>query len=181
MQNLEVVERKELLNLKRFSVEEVEYYDKEKNQKVMRQHVISKDAVAILKLTPEGKIVLVKQYRTAPDFKNPVLSYELPAGIIDDGETPIEAAKREMEEETAQVVGDIKEIFRFNSSIGFVNEMLYVFKAETLIKETKQKLDETEDVEVCYVTLEEAIKLIDEHKITNVATITAIYWLMGHK
>lgn len=181
MQKLEVVQRKELLNTKRFSVEEVEYYDKEKNQKVVRQHVLSRDAVVILKLTPDEKIILVKQYRTAPDYKNPVLSYELPAGMIDEGETPIEAAKREMEEETAQVVGDIKEIFRYHSSIGFVNEMLYVFKAETLIQETKQKLDETEDVEVCYVTLEEALKLINEHKITNGATIMAIYWLMAQK
>ena len=39
----------------------------------MRQHVLSRDAVVILKLTEEGKIVLVKQIRTAPDYKNPVL------------------------------------------------------------------------------------------------------------
>ena len=181
MQDLEVVERKEILKLPRFSVESVEYYDKGKGQKVMRQHVLSRDAVVILKLTEEGKIVLVKQIRTAPDYKNPVLSYELPAGVIDEGETPMEAVKREMEEETGQVVGDIKEIFRYHSSIGFVNEMLYVFKADTLIKETQQNLDDTEDIDVCYVTIEEAIKLIDEHKITNGATIAAIYWLMGQK
>jgi ADP-ribose pyrophosphatase len=55
--------------------------------------------VAILALTPDNKVVLVKQYRPGPDL----ILDEMPGGHIDDGETPLEAAKRELLEESGYV------------------------------------------------------------------------------
>lgn len=77
--------------------------------------------MAVLAITPEGKIIIVKQYRKAIE----AVSYEIPAGKLEVGEAGDEmaAAARELEEET-QYRGELKLIHEFYTSIGFCNEKL---------------------------------------------------------
>jgi ADP-ribose pyrophosphatase len=98
-------------------------------------------AVAIV-VEREGKILFVKQYRPAIG----VVTLEIPAGLIDPGETPAEAAKRELAEE-AQLTGDLEYLTGFYLSPGFCDEKLHVFRA-TNLKEAYAKPDDDEDITV---------------------------------
>ena len=79
-----------------------------------RELIFHKGAVAVLAVTPEGKIIIVKQYRKAIE----AVSYEIPAGKLEVGEAGDEmaAAARELEEET-QYKGDLELIYEFYTAI----------------------------------------------------------------
>jgi ADP-ribose pyrophosphatase len=83
-------------------------------------------AVAIL-VERDGKVLFVRQYRPAIGAS----TLEIPAGLIDEGETPEEAAKRELAEE-AGLTGELEYLVGFYLSPGFCNEKLHVFRAKNL-------------------------------------------------
>ncbi|GIW23897.1 NUDIX hydrolase [Meiothermus sp.] len=84
------------------------------------------DAVAIL-AAQNGRVLFVRQYRPAIGQE----TLEIPAGLIDPGETPEAAAKRELAEE-AQLTGDLEYLAGFYLSPGFCDEKLHVFRASNL-------------------------------------------------
>jgi len=67
--------------------------------------VANPDTVAVVALTEAGEVILVREYRPGPE----TLLYELPGGAVDDGETPLEAARRELAEETGYE-GDLRAV-----------------------------------------------------------------------
>lgn len=101
------------------------------------------DAVGILALTDDGKIVFVKQYR--PAIKNFVL--EIPAGLVESGENPEDTAYRELEEEAGYKAGSMEKIYEYYSSPGISKSKTHIFLAKSLIK-TEQCLDEDEFLEI---------------------------------
>jgi ADP-ribose pyrophosphatase len=84
------------------------------------------EAVVIL-VSRAHEILGVLQHRPAINQ----ITWELPAGLIDKGETPLEAAKRELAEEV-QLTGDLELITQVYSSPGFTNEKIYIFEAKNL-------------------------------------------------
>jgi ADP-ribose pyrophosphatase len=84
------------------------------------------EAVAVLALQA-GKVLGVRQFRPAIGQE----TWEIPAGLIDQGETPLAAAKRELAEET-QLTGKLELISQFYSSPGFCNEKIYLYLASDL-------------------------------------------------
>ena len=84
-----------------------------------RELVFHRGAVSILTVTPDDKIVLVKQYRKAIEK----ISYEIPAGKLEVGEngSEKEAALRELEEETGYT-GDLELLYEFYTAIGSCHE-----------------------------------------------------------
>jgi ADP-ribose pyrophosphatase len=101
------------------------------------------DAVAIVALDAEERIVLVRQLRVATGAK----LLELPAGLVDEGEAPLETARRELREETGLHGGTWSELASFWTSPGFVNERVTVFVAHEL-EEGEPEPDAGEDLEV---------------------------------
>ncbi|MCA9839148.1 MAG: NUDIX hydrolase [Trueperaceae bacterium] len=98
------------------------------------------EAVAIVAMN-EGKILGVKQHRPAIG----ATTWEIPAGLIDEGETPEAAAHRELAEET-QLKAELELLTQFYTSPGFTNEKIYLFKA-TKLSPAQGELDEDEDLE----------------------------------
>lgn len=98
-----------------------------------RELVFHKGAVAVLAVTDEGKIILVKQYRKAIES----VSYEIPAGKLEEGEAGFEqeAASRELEEETGYQ-GQLTPLYTFYTAIGFSNEKITLYLADKLKKWT---------------------------------------------
>ena len=150
------------------------------------EHVIVSPASAILPITKDGKIVLVKQTRTAVGDK---IQYEIPAGLIDEKDyendfSDLNAAKkaviRELQEETGYITDNAKFITKVNTSPGFTNETVYIFVTDKLLGKTDQQLDESENIEVCELELEKVMNMIG-NEITNVVTIAALYWLKANK
>jgi ADP-ribose pyrophosphatase len=101
------------------------------------------DAVAIVPVDAEQRIVLVRQHRTAAGAK----LLELPAGLIDAGEEPLETARRELREETGLHGGSWRRLASFWSSPGFVDEYVTVFLAEGL-EEGEPEPEEAEEIEL---------------------------------
>jgi ADP-ribose pyrophosphatase len=85
------------------------------------------EAVAIL-VIKDQQVLGVMQHRPAIGQS----TWEIPAGLIDDGETPLEAAQRELAEEV-QMGGDLTLITQVYSSPGFTNEKIYIFEASNLV------------------------------------------------
>ncbi|MFS1512256.1 NUDIX hydrolase [Chengkuizengella sp. SCS-71B] len=134
-----------------------------------REIVKHPGAVAVLAIY-EDKMIVVEQYRK-PLEKNQI---EIPAGKLDPGEEPKEAALRELKEETGFDCGSIKHINSFYTSPGFADEKIFLFLAEELTR-GEMKLDEDEFLSCDSITLEQALEYIKEEKISDAKTITAIY------
>ncbi|MDA0798863.1 MAG: NUDIX hydrolase [Chloroflexi bacterium] len=87
------------------------------------------DAVVILAVDDEGNVLFVRQYRKAPEVE----LLELPAGVMDPGETePLKSAQRELREETGYAAGELTPLGSFYSAPGTMTELLYCFLARQL-------------------------------------------------
>ena len=166
-----MIARKEILHgrVLHVTVDTVEIDDGQggKPKTATREAVWHFGACAILPVTDDGKIILVRQYRYAA--AQPML--EVPAGKIEhDGENPAECAHRELEEETGFSSDDIKPLGYVYTSPGFCNERIYLYLAKNL-KKGHQHLDEDEFMNLEYYTPEEVEHLIDTNEIVDAKTI----------
>lgn len=132
------------------------------------------DAVAIVALDADGRVVLVRQRRTAVDAD--VL--ELPAGLIDEGEEPLESARRELREETGLRGGRWRELTSFWTTPGFVDERVTVFLAEGL-DEGEPEPDDAEDLEPVRWTVEEVEARLGE--LDDATTIIGLLLLLRER
>lgn len=135
----------------------------------VREIVRHPGAVAVLALV-DNKMLVVEQYRK-PMEKSQV---EIPAGKLDPGEVPIEAAGRELAEETGYRAGKIELINSCYTSPGFSDEIVHLYFAADLIK-GEAHLDEDEFLECEAITLEQAEQYIADQRISDAKTIMAVY------
>ena len=144
-------------------------------QTASRELVFHNGAVAVIPITADDKMVLIKQYRKAIE----ATSYEIPAGKLEVGENsdPQAAALRELEEE-AGLTGELELVYDFYTAIGFCNEKIKLYAAKNLRRvDNPRPQDEDEFLELYEVTLEEAESLIASGDICDAKTIMAIqYW-----
>lgn len=122
-------------------------------------------AVAIVAITDAGKVVLVEQYRL-PMGQSTI---ELPAGLAGDvagaeDEASIEAAKRELLEETGYAATRWTELVRGCSSPGLTDESVVLFLAEGLQKQSDGGGDESEQITIHEVPLEDVLRWLNESK-----------------
>ncbi|MCG7406340.1 NUDIX hydrolase [Paenibacillus sp. ACRRX] len=134
-----------------------------------REIVRHPGAVAVLAIHEE-KMVVVEQYRK-PLGRSQV---EIPAGKLDAGELPEDAARRELEEETGYRTEALVHLGSFYTSPGFADEIIHLYAAEELIA-GNMHTDEDEFLEVSALTLEEAYEAIRAGRISDAKTINAVY------
>lgn len=119
--------------------------------------------IHVIAITKEGLFVLEKQYRYAIHQE----CYEICAGMIEEGETPLEAAQRELLEETGYSGGTWKELGKMSIDPSNMTDISYSFVAFGVEKVTEQRLDETEVIDVQLFTKDEVLKLMLEEKIIS--------------
>ncbi|MBR3771461.1 MAG: NUDIX hydrolase [Clostridium sp.] len=129
-----------------------------------------KGAASMVAVDDEGKILMVRQYRTAIQKE----SLELPAGGINPGEDTKTCAMRELEEETGYRPLHAKHLIDVYTSVGFCNEKIYLYYTNQLVP-SKQNLDEDEYVNVERYTLNELVQMIKEGKIEDSKTVAGIF------
>jgi ADP-ribose pyrophosphatase len=134
-----------------------------------REIVVHPGAVCIVgRPTPE-QVLLVRQYRHAAGQE----LLELPAGGLHNAEDPMEAARRELEEETGYRAGSLVERARFWTTPGFTTEFMYLYEASDLVK-THANPDEDEVIEVDIVRSDEALRMIDTGLIQDAKSILGL-------
>jgi len=139
-----------------------------------REVVEHKNAVAILPVDAQGRLLFVSQYRYAVSAE----LLEIPAGLCEDGENPTETAIRELQEECGYKPEHIEKICEFYCSPGFSTELLTIYFAKDLtVSQLPQDADEC--IEIVRLMPKEALNLISEGKIIDAKTVAAIYWYMG--
>jgi ADP-ribose pyrophosphatase len=132
------------------------------------------EAVAIL-IIKDNQVLGVMQHRPAVKQS----TWEIPAGLIDDGETPLEAAKRELAEEV-QLTGDLELITQVYSSPGFTNEKIYIFTVTNLESAYAQP-DSDEHLELSWRKPEELWQDIRLGKVASSApTVLALSYAIRH-
>ena len=138
-------------------------------KQALREVVDHKGAVAIVPITNEGDVVLVKQYRQAARK----IMLEIPAGKLASNEDPDHCAERELLEETGFTATELYKVSSVFTTPGFSNEIIHVYVAKGLSM-SKQQPDEDEFLNVEIYTQEEIKKLIIDNTICDGKTILGL-------
>lgn len=129
-----------------------------------------KGAAAVVPVTDEGKILMVRQYRNALER----YTLEIPAGALDSTDEPgISCASRELEEETGFRSEHLKWLITLRTTVAFCNEKIEVYVADKLIP-SRQHLDEDEFIEIQAYTIEELKEKIFTGEIEDAKTISSL-------
>lgn len=134
-----------------------------------RETVLRGDAAAIVPIDDDGNVILVKQYRHAALKK----ILEIPAGMLEEGEDPMECAKRELEEETSFKVDELIHLTTMYPAVGICTEKIHIYLAKNL-KQGNFNFDPDEFIDVEKYNLDEAIELIYKGEIIDSKTIVGL-------
>ena len=132
----------------------------------LRDVVRHPGAVAVVALTEDGRICLVRQYRTALGR----VTVEIPAGKLTPGEDPLECASRELLEETGMSAEKIAFLTTIATSDGFTDELIHVYMA-TGLTFTRSNPDADEFINVDLVPLEELVDAVLDGRIEDAKTV----------
>ncbi|HSR68479.1 MAG TPA: NUDIX hydrolase [Acidobacteriota bacterium] len=141
----------------------------------LREVVRHPGGVVVLGRRADGKIAFVRQHRYPPDE----IVLELPAGKLDPGEEPPQAAARELEEETGYRAEDLRHVNSFYSTPGFCSEILHLFFSNRLSPGGKAQGEEDEILNVEFHTLQEALQMARQGQIRDAKTLVGLYWLQS--
>ncbi len=136
-----------------------------------REVVSHPGAVAVVPVTEEGDVFLVKQFRYAIRSE----LYEIPAGTIEKGENPEQCAVRELREEAGLNAGKMEKLGQFYTSPGVMDELMHIYRATEL---TAPGYEPEEGIEVVKMKLGQAIDKIKTGEIADAKTICGIFWVV---
>ncbi len=167
-----VIESHRAFNGKVFDVrvDRVEYADATTHRIDVVEHGAS---LAIVATPTRDEVILVRQYR------HPARAslWEIPAGMSEPGEAPLDGARRELREETGYTAGRLAKIGSFWMTPGFCSEIMHFFHAEELVAGASE-LDEDERIEVGRFTQRAAWRLVADGT-ADAKTALALFWLQG--
>jgi ADP-ribose pyrophosphatase len=137
--------------------------------KAVREVVEHRPAVAIVPFDDDGQIILVSQFRYPVGEQ----LLEVPAGIIEEGETPEQCADRELQEEIGYRAREMRSLGSFWTAPGFSDELMYAFVA-TGLEPSRLEPDEDEDITVVRVPVSRVREMIEAGEIRDSKTIAAL-------
>jgi len=152
-----------ILNLRKDTVEA--FGDKVSEREIVEH----RGGVAIAAVTDDNKMVMVKQFRKPAEK----VMLEVPAGKREKDENPIETAIRELKEETGYTASDIRLLTKFYASVGYSEEIIYVYLC-TGLTPGETEFDDNEAIDIVEYDLEELHKMVMSGEIDDAKTIVAI-------
>ena len=136
-----------------------------------REYVRHPGAVMVLAFADDRTLVLERQYRYAIGQH----LIELPAGKLEAGEDPLEAAQRELREECGYTAASWRHLNTVHPCVGYADERIEFYLARDL-KQVGRSLDEGEFLEVLHVPVADAVSWIAQGRITDVKALMGILW-----
>lgn len=136
-------------------------------RQALRDVVRHPGAVAVVALTDDGRICLVRQYRTSLAR----VTVEIPAGKLDPGEDPLACARRELKEETGMEASQMAFLTTIATSDGFTDELIHIYMATGLTFAASDP-DADEFINVDLVPLNELIDAVLDGRIEDCKTVT---------
>ena len=130
------------------------------------------DWINVVAITPDDQIVLIKQYRHGIQS----VTLEIPGGMVDPGESPLEAAKRELLEETGYGSDDWVFTGMVHPNPAIQNNSCHMFLAKDVIRVQEPNFEGTEDIDSLLAPAGQIPNLVAEGKITHSLVIGAFYW-----
>ena len=159
----ETIYEGKILNLRRDVVQAV-------GGEATREVIEHNGAVAMVALTDDGKVIMVKQYR----YPMRKVILEIPAGKIDKGETdPDEAAARELKEETGYTAGRMEKLGKIYPSVGYSEEGIELYLCRDLVP-GETDMDEDEAIDIEEYDFDEACRMAESGEIRDAKTICAL-------
>jgi ADP-ribose pyrophosphatase len=133
-------------------------------------------SVVVVALLENEKVLLIEQYR------HPVsgISIELPGGFVDEGERPLDAAKREMLEETGYIFSDYEYLGRIAANPGVLNNFTHMFLARNIKAVQAQQLERSEEITTKIYTIAELFKLLQSNEVIQSLHATACFYALLH-
>ena len=169
---MKIVSSKEVYVNSLFRVTVDEAVDQKTGWKITRNVVRHNGSAVMMPVDAKKRVLLVRQYRLPANQS----LWELPAGKIDDGETALQAAKRELIEETGLRAKKWKKLTLFHPSPGYCEEAMTIYLATELTQGAAQPMDD-ERIETKWFTRKELSLLIQTNKITDAKTMIGfLYW-----
>jgi ADP-ribose pyrophosphatase len=135
----------------------------------LREIVDHAPGAAVVAVDDQQRVLLVRQDRPAVNAR----LLELPAGLVDPGEEPIDCAGRELTEETGFAARRLEPLVSFYTSPGFTDELIHLFIASGLYAQPGAH-DEEEEIELVRLPLAEAIERVIRSEISDAKTVTGL-------
>ena len=135
----------------------------------VREYIKHQGAVCVVPVTDKMEIVAVKQYR----YPIGRVTIEIPAGKLDKGEEPLEAAKRELSEETGVECADIEYMGALYPSVAYTDEIIHIYLAKNLVY-GEAHTDEDEFLNVEKIPLTTFVEMVMNGEIQDSKTMAAI-------
>ena len=172
---MKITKSKEVYRCRLFHVTEDQAVDSKTGFSIDRSVVRHAGSAVMMAVDEKKRVLLVRQYRLPADK----YLWELPAGKIDPGETALQAARRELAEETGYRARKWKKLAAFWVSPGFVEERMNVYLATDLTAGTATPMDD-ERIEAKWYTRKEMREMIASGKIEDAKTLTGfLLWDSG--
>jgi 8-oxo-dGTP pyrophosphatase MutT (NUDIX family) len=148
-----------------------DWLENPRNEHTVKATIVeAPDWVNVVALTPEGELVVVRQYR----FGNGEITTEIPAGIIEEGESSQTAAARELKEETGYVSDTWEYLGWVMPNPAYLNNRCHHWLARDAIKEASPVLDPGENLEVAVLSWEELDAEIKDGSFRHSLAISAL-------
>ena len=168
---MKITKSKEVYRCSLFGVTEDEAADKT-GWKMKRSVVRHRGSAVMMPVDKDNRVLLVRQYRLPANQ----LLWELPAGKIDEGETALQAAKRELGEETGLSAKKWKKLVSFYPSPGYIEEKMTIFLATELTEGESHPMDD-ERIETRWFAKKELRSAIETNKILDGKTMIGfLHW-----
>ena len=135
------------------------------------------DWVNVIAITKEGQFVMERQYRHGLG----VHSTELPCGVMEKGEEPLEAARRELLEETGYAGGEWTKLMAIGPNPGSQNNLTHCFLAVGVEKIAEQSLDDTEELTVHLMSEAEVKSLLENNQICQALMVAPLWKYFSDK
>jgi ADP-ribose pyrophosphatase len=167
---MKIISSREVYTCRLFSVTEDEAVDPKTKFEIKRSVIRHNGSAVMMAVDEKKRILLVRQYRL-PAGK---MLWELPAGKVDEGETPLQAAKRELIEETGYRARKWEKLSSFYPSPGFVAEKMTIYLATELTAGEATPMDD-ERIETKWYTKKDLQETIRSGKIEDAKTLIGFH------